>query len=425
MPTNLLGIANRASTHKAHRFRNLSGELSEEYLLECWGFINKNAASGVDKMSAQEYGKNLTSNIHDLVERLKRGSYRAQLIRRHWIPKGTSDYRPLGIPVVEDKLLQMGVSRILEAIYEQDFMRCSYGYRPEKGAHRALDKLTVKLQFGGYTTVVEADIKGFFNNMDHEKLVEMLEQRIDDKRFIRLIRKWLRAGILEEGQITHPTKGTPQGGVVSPILSNIYLHHVLDVWFHRDVRPRMTGEAMLIRYCDDFVCAFEVPEEAELFLKLLRERMEQFNLELSEEKTNIISFNRGRPDKSFDFLGFEFRWGKDRQGKEHLKRQTARKSFRQSLKRLTAFCRENRTLKRGVFMERLNRKLRGTYAYYGLTGNSKQLWRFFMWSVRIVMKWLNRGNQRRSYNWVGFTDMMKTLKIERPRIMVKRYQYAT
>jgi len=254
MPTSLLAIAKKAQERKDTRFFNLYRLIDENLLLECWRDIRKNAAYGVDRISAQEYGEHLIHNIRNLVERLKRKNYRAKLVRRHWIPKTDGKMRPLGIPVVEDKLLQLAVTRILEAIYEQDFLRCSYGYRPKKGALDAVDKLTVKLQFGRYDFVVEADIQGFFDNLNHEDLVEMLSRRIGDRQLLRLIQKWLKAGVLEtDGQVMHPATGTPQGGIVSPILANVYLHYALDLWFHEVVKWHCRGEACLIRYADDCV----------------------------------------------------------------------------------------------------------------------------------------------------------------------------
>ena len=278
-------------------------------LYRCWQRIRKNAAYGVDKVSAEEYGKHLLGNIRQLVDRLKRKSYRARLIRRHYIPKGNGKMRPLGIPVVEDKLLQLAVVEILQAIYEQDFLRCSYGYRPKVGALDAVDKLTIKLQFGRYGRVVEADIKGFFDNIDHERLLKMLEERIDDKALLQLIGKWLKAGVLDtNGEVLHPAAGTPQGGIVSPILANIYLHYCLDEWFQHVVKKHCRGEACLIRYADDFVCAFEREGDAERFYQVLGKRLEKFGLELSAEKTRVIAFDRGQSEQEgFEFLGFEFR----------------------------------------------------------------------------------------------------------------------
>lgn len=232
MQTSLLAIAKKAQDRKDFRFLNLSRLIDENLLLDCWRDIRKNAASGVDRISAQQYGENLIANIRDLVERLKRKSYRARLVRRHYISKPDGRLRPLGIPVVEDKLLQLAVTRILEAIYEQDVLRCSYGYRPNKGALDAVDKLTVKLQFGRYNFVGEADIKGFFDNIDHERLVELLALRVADQSLLRLIKKWLKAGVLDtDGKVIHPATGTPQGGIISPIRANVYLHDAPGQWF--------------------------------------------------------------------------------------------------------------------------------------------------------------------------------------------------
>lgn len=421
MQTSLLGIAKKAANQKTYRFGNLIGMLTEENLRDSWQYIRKDAAYGVDRVSAEEYERNLEGNIHNLVQRLKRRSYRAKLIRRKWIPKGEGKFRPLGIPAVEDKLLQVAVARILGAIYEQDFLRCSYGYRPNIGAQDAVRKLTIKLQFGRYEHAVDADIKGFFDNLNHDWMIKMLEKRIDDSAFLWLIKKWLKAGVMEEdGQVIHPTTGSPQGGIVSPILSNIYLHYVLDLWFHRVVRTQCKGEACLIRYADDFVSAFEKEEEAERFHWMLGERLKKFGLELSAEKTRVIPFNRNHPESTFDFLGFEFRWGQDRQGKPHVTRQTSRKKFKQSIVRMTEWCQTNRNLNRRKFFQRLGAKLRGYSNYYGVIGNGQRLGDFFHQAIRLAHKWRNRGNQRRSYNWQGFEDAMKTFKIPGAHIVERQ-----
>ncbi len=421
--TFLQAIARKATSHKKHRFRDLYRLLNEELLQDCWRAIRKDAAYGVDQVSAQEYEEHLVENIHQLVERLKRKSYRAKLVRRHYIPKGDGQWRPLGIPAVEDKLLQLAVTRILTAIYEQDFLRCSYGYRPNKGALDAVDKLTIKLQFGRYKRIVEADIRGFFNNISHEWMERMLAERIDDRALLWLIKKWLKAGVLDtDGQVLHPATGTPQGGIVSPILANVYLHYALDLWFERVVKQHCRGEACLIRYADDFVCAFEEQHEAERFYKALGQRLQKFGLELSAGKTRVIAFSKHPPvgKESFDFLGFEFRWGKDRAGKAHLKRRTARKRLQSSLKRFTAWCKGNRHLRQKARFAELNRKLRGYYNYYGVIGNSARLNEFYYHAMTILLKWLNRRSQRGSYTWEGYKELLARFGVERPRITERR-----
>lgn len=416
LSTSLQGIADKASREPQHRFRNLYGMLNEAFLHESWRWVRKNAASGVDGISAREYERDLEANIRSLVERLKGKRYRARLVRRRWIPKGDGKKRPLGIPVVEDKLLQVAVARILTAIYEQDFMRCSYGYRPGVGAHDAIDKLTVKLQFGKYAHVVEIDMENYFGTIEHEWLARMLAERIDDGPFVRLIRKWLKAGILEvDGQVTHPITGTPQGGVVSPVLANVYLHYVLDLWFHRKVLRGCRGEACLIRYADDVVCAFEHGSEADRFLVDLETRLSKFGLKLSPTKTRRLAFRREEGGRqSFNFLGFEFRWGRDRLRRPHLKRRTARKSLRKSLARFTQWCREGRHTPIGRLMKKVCQKLSGYYRYFGIYDNTGSLWRFYHQAMGILQKWLNRRSDRRSYTWVGFAALLEHFQIPHP-----------
>ncbi len=426
--TSLQGIAKRAARNKQHRFGNLYTMLNEEMLLDSWRFIRKDAAFGVDRVSAREYEQNLEENIQDLVERLKRKAYRAKLVRRQYIPKGEGGKRPLGIPATEDKLLQLAVKRILEAIYEPDFLKCSYGYRPKVGARDAVHDLTVKLQFGRYHYVVEADIKGFFDHVDHGWMVRMLQERVNDRALLRLIKKWLKAGVLEkDGKVRHPATGTPQGGVISPILANIYLHHVLDLWFQKVVKKRCRGEACLIRYADDFVTAFEHQEDAERFHQALPERLGKFGLELSAAKTRVIPFHRDPPSggSRFEFLGFEYFWGKDRKGQPHLpvlavrpgKRRTARKRLWASLVYFAQWCRAVRHLELRELIRVLNAKLRGYYNYYGVVGNYESLETFFRHALRILFKWLNRRSQRRSYTWQGFTALLVSYRLEKPRIV--------
>lgn len=393
--------------------------LNEALLKDSWRFIRKDAAYGVDRVSALEYERDLEENIRQLVERLKGKRYHARLVRRQYIPKGDGTLRPLGIPATEDKLLQLAVKRILEAIYEPTFLRCSYGYRPQVGALDAVDKLTIKLQFERYNYVVEADIKAYFDSMDHVWMLKMLAERIDDTAFLRLIQKWLRVGVLDtNGHVLHPLTGTPQGGIVSPILANIYLHYALDLWFHKVVVPRCGGEACLIRYADDFVCAFEQQRDAEHFYNGLGKRLDKFGLALSADKTRTILFSQHRlPGRtSFDFLGFEFRWGKDRTGQAHLHRRTARKNLRSSLKRCNRWCKENRHHRLNVLFDRLNAKLRGYYNYFGVHGNFAGLQQFFSHAMRFLWRALNQRSQRKSYNWAGFRELLQHFGVVRPRI---------
>ena len=416
--TSLLGIAKKASSDKRYRFRNLYRELNEEMLLDSWRLIRKDAAYGVDRVSAKEYEANLEENIQHLVERMKRKRYRARLVRRQYIPKGDGRMRPLGIPATEDKLLQLAVKRLLEAIYEQDFLPCSYGYRPRVGAREAVDQLTVQLQFGGYHHVVEADIKGFFDNLSHDWLMRMLAERIDDQAILRLIKKWLKAGVLDtNGKVLRPEGGTPQGGIISPMLANVYLHYALDLWFEKVFQRSCGGGAFLHRYADDFVCGFGRAAEAQRFYKELEERLRKFGLELAKEKTRVIPFSRyRRGETGFDFLGFEFRWGTDRKGQARLKRRTARKKFRNSIKRVAEWCQKNRHHRLREQFRLLNAKLRGYYNYYGVRGNYDSLNEFFQLVQRLHLKWLNRRSQRQSYTWAGYRVLKQHFSLERPRI---------
>jgi len=418
--TSLQAIAEKAANQPGYRFRNLYGMLDEEMLKDSWKLIRKDAASGVDRVSAEDYEQNLDENIHQLVEGLKQKRYRSKLVRRRYIPKGNGKLRPLGIPTTQDKLLQLGVKRILEAIFEQDFLKCSYGYRPNIGPLDAVARLTANLQFGKYNYVVEADIKGFFDNIDHEWLLKMLALRIDDKTLLWLITKWLKAGILDtDGKVLHPVSGTPQGGIISPILANVYLHYALDLWFQKVVIPHCSGKANLVRFADDYVCAFEKQEDAQRFYEVLGKRLGKFGLELSAEKTRIIEFrSTDRPGKtSFDFLGFEFRWGKDRSGKPYVTRRTSSKKLRSSLKNFNEWCKENRYLRVAELFKTLNAKLRGYFNYYGVIGNYVSLQLFFCKAIKMLFKHLNHRSQRRSYNWNGFLQLIEQFGIVKPHIV--------
>jgi group II intron reverse transcriptase/maturase len=325
MQTSLGGIARKAARNKSYRFKNLISLINTGSLFWCWQFVNIRAAAGIDKVNASLYAKDLPSHVEGLVNGVKGGWYRAKLVLRKYISKANGKQRPLGIPAIGDKLLQIAVVKILEAIYEQDFLSCSYGYRPGIGAHQAIKDLSAILRNGQYPFVVEADIKGFFDNIDHNKLLNMLMVRIDDKPMLKLIRRWLKAGILDtNGQVIHPETGTPQGGIVSPLLANVYLHYVLDVWFHTTVKRHCKGKVYLCRYADDFVCAFELESDAQRYYTALIKRLKKFGLEVAPEKTQLLQFN-GVTKTRFEFLGFEFYWGRGRWGRIILKRRTSRK----------------------------------------------------------------------------------------------------
>ena len=347
-------------------------------------------------------------------------NYRARFIRRKYIKKPNGKLRPLGIPITEDKLLQSAVARILGAIYEQDFSKASYGYRPGRGPKEAIRNLTDQLK-EKYSYVVEADIKGFFDHLSHEWLMKMLDLRIGDGTIKRLIKKWLKAGVVaeEDGLIFKPIEGTPQGGVISPILANVYLHYVLDLWFEQEIKKNCDGESYFIRFADDFVALFRYARDAEMFYRKLRERLAKFSLELAEEKSRIVSFSRFRKYEktSFSFLGIEFRWGISNNGKDIIKRRTDRKRLQRAFTEITEWCRENRHRRIRKQTETMKLKLQGHYNYYGIAGNCEGIRQFFDGTMRIWYRWLNRRSQRRSYTWKGFKEMTKQYGIPRPKVV--------
>lgn len=421
MQTSLRGIATKAKHDKNYRFGSLYGMIDKQALYVAWLSIKKNSAAGIDKETAKEFSKNVEENIEDMLLELKSKKYKAKLIKRVNIPKGEGKFRPLGLPVLRDKIIQRAAATILEVIYEQDFLKSSYGYRRGTGAQKAVKDVSKELRYT-YSYVVEADIRGFFDNISHEWLMKMLEQRIKDSAFLRLIKKWLKAGILDvDGKIINPESGCPQGSVISPILANIYLHYSLDVWFEKTVKPLCNGEVYICRMADDFICAFRYRDDAERFYNTLGIRLKKFNLELAEDKTKIISFSRFRKyeNNSFDFLGFEFRWAVSSNGKDTLVRRTSRKKLRKSLKVFTEWCKENRCNRIKYIVDKLNEKLRGYFNYYGVIGNSKGLSDFHKSAIEILFKWLNRRSQRRSFTWEEFRAKMKWYGLIRPRITEK------
>ncbi len=419
MQTSLQGIAKRAKTHRNHRFGNLYGLLNEKNLIDSFFLLRKSGATGVDKVDFKTYEANLHENVADLVDRLKRKVYKAKLVKRVYIPKGNGKTRPLGILTLEDKLLQLCASRVLNAIYEADFQDTSFGFRPKRSAHDAINDLSVSLQYGKITWVIDADIEAFFDNIDHEWLIKMLEYRINDGAFIRLIKKWLRAGILEpDGKIIHPATGTPQGGIVSPILANVYLHYILDLWFENEIKPKCKGSAKYIRYADDSVWGFQYLKEAEICLRKMKDRLKKFGLSLSESKTRLIRFNRFNQNENgrFDFLGFEFYWGNDSNGKPHLKKRTSRSKLRNSLATFKEWIKSNRHKRITLLMKTLRRKLLGYFNYYGVPCNSLSVLVFYKKTRKMLYKWLNRRSGRKSYTWHGLHELYRVFDIPIPRV---------
>ena len=420
--SSLRAIARKAQQDKRHRFGGLYRLLNEQSLRSCFYQLRKAAAPGVDGVTFQIYEQNLDENIRRLVQRLKNKSYHARLVRRKYIPKGEGKWRPLGIPVLEDKLVQLAAAQILSAIYEADFLTCNQGYRPGRGAQQAARQLAAVLTQGRIEFVVEVDIKGYFEHIQHSWLLKMLAHRVADGALLGLIAKWLKAGILEEdSKIVHPVSGTPQGGSVSPVLANVYLHYVLDLWFEHKVRKANQGQSYLIRYADDFVCGFGHRHEAERFVGELQERLKQFGLEVAPDKTRTLRFGRngGPHNGRFDFLGFEFYWRLSRQGRPLVQRRTSRKKLHKSVAAFTEWIRRCRHQKLPDTMKTLASKYRGYWNYYGVRGNSKSLEQFFQQTRRILHKWLNRRSQKKSYTARGFERLLRRFQVPRPRIVEK------
>jgi group II intron reverse transcriptase/maturase len=405
--TKLERIAKLAREAPTMALTTLAHHIDVEWLHEAYRRTRKDGATGIDGQTAGEYAEGLEQRLESLLERAKTGRYRAPPVRRAYIPKIKGEARPLGIPTFEDKVLQRAVAMVLEAVYEQDFLDCSYGFRPGRSAHQALDALNeaaVRMA-GGW--VVELDIRKYFDSIDHEHLRGVLSQRVRDGVVMRLIGKWLNAGVMEDGALQHPEMGAPQGGVISPLLANIFLHVVLDVWFHEEVLPRLRGRALLVRYADDAAMLFEYEEDARRVMDVLPKRFEKHGLTLHPEKTRMVPFKR--PDRaparrdddngpdgpaSFDFLGFTIHWGKSLAGKWVVRNRTAKDRFSRALTRLSQWCKRNMHAPLAWQQKILNSKLRGHYGYFGRIGNRGRLW-VFLYRARIVWKrWLGRRCQR-------------------------------
>jgi len=411
------------------RFTTLAHHINIESLAKAHYHQKPRKASGVDGVTKAEYDKRLYENLTGLVDSMKRQAYKPQPARRTYIEKpGTNKLRPLGIPAYEDKLVQSVMSDIMNAIFEQDFLDCSFGFRPNRSCHMALKVLNRIIETKKVNYVVDVDIKGFFDNVDHEWLMKFVEHRIADTSFLRLIKRFLKAGIMEDGEWRESERGTPQGGVISPILANLYLHHVLDLWFEHIIKKSCRGEAYLVRYADDFVCCFQYESEATSFYKALKERLAKFNLEIAEDKTKIIKFGRfaneeEKKAQTFNFLGFTHYCSQSLAGKFRVKRRTMNKRVRLSLKKCKEWVKKHRHLHMVELINRLNLKLRGYYQYYGITDNSPALHRFVTNVRRIVFKWLNRRSQKKSFNWAKFQLFLNRRPIISPRVQVNIFEF--
>jgi group II intron reverse transcriptase/maturase len=421
----LAALGAKAGKEPGHRFRSLARLLDRQMLGEAFRTLKRKAAPGIDGVTYDAYAENLDENLLALESRLKQGTYRAQPVKRRWIAKpGSSKLRPLGIPVLEDKIVQQAVRMILESIWEHDFLAESIGYRPGSHPRQSTLELAEALRDGKHRWVVEADIRGFFDNIDHDWLVRMLETRVADRSLIRIIRKWLKAGVMEELEQWSPSdKGTPQGGIISPLLGNIYLHFVQDLWISKVVARVSKGSVLFRRYADDSIVCFERKDDAEAYLCELPKRLEKFNLELAGEKSALVKFNRWEMESSgkFTFLGFDFHWGTSHRYPAYrvVKRSTAAVKFRAGLERLKDWLKKSRSLRLPEIIAGLKRKLQGHWNYYGVIGNSGRTGAFAYHARFLVYKWLNRRSQRRSFTFKSFADAWKRWQIPSPRVVEK------
>ena len=432
-------IAALAKQSPEMAFTSLAYLIDVDWLKEAYRRTRKDGAVGVDGVTAEEYEQDLENNLQRLLDRAKSGTYKAPPVRRVHIPKNGSstETRPLGIPTLEDKVLQRAVVMLLEPIYEQDFLDCSYGFRPGRSAHQALtsfrDQTMNGRPKGGW--VLEVDIRKFFDNLEHRYLRQFLQLRVRDGVLLRLIDKWLKAGVMEDGNVSHPDSGTPQGGVVSPLISNVFLHYVLDQWFEQDVKPRMRQPAFLIRYADDFVIGFRDERDAQRVMKVIPKRFGKYGLAVHPTKTKLVRFrppssrkNRTEPPDdrpgTFDLLGFTHYWARSRNGYWVVKLKTASDRFSRAVRNIDRWCRDNRHLPVDEQHAKLNAKLRGHYAYYGVTGNSEALTRFLHEVGPRWRRWLNRRNRIRSMTWEKFLVILRRYPLAPARTVRSTLRHA-
>jgi len=422
--TQLQQIAEQAKRYPASAFTTLAHRIDVDWLREAFQRTNKQSAPGIDRVTAEQYAANLEDNLRDLHERLRTGRYRATPVERVWLDKEDGRQRPIGKPVFEDKLVQRAVAMLLEAIYEQDFYDCSYTFRPNRNPHQALHQLREQCMNLNIGWIVDADVTGFFDNIDRNKLVEVIQLRVKDGGIIGLIGKWLNAGVIEGDSLTFPDKGTPQGGVISPLLANIFLHHVLDEWFVREVKPRMKGRCFLIRFADDFVIGCELESDALRVMDVLPKRFDRFSLTIHPTKTKRVRFgkplagaNSDQQNGTFDFLGFTHFWAKSRRGYWVIKRQTARKRLRRTLKTVWQWCRQNRHRPIQEQYQILCAKLRGYYQYYAIRGNYRRLEKVRWFTQRAWKHWLRSRSRTKRIAADVMDKLQEVFQLPVPRII--------
>ncbi len=430
MQTKLDRISTIARRDRTFRFNNLMHLLNRENLKACFYLLKRKVSSGVDGISFTEYESNLDENIENLLTRMKRWSYKPQPARRVYIPKSDGKKRPLGIPAIEDKMVQMDIARILTAIYETEFLDLSYGFRPGRSCHDAIERLDYLIKWNRVNYVIDADIKGFFDHMDHKWLIRMLSERIGDKHLLRLITRFLKNGYLEEGIEYKNNQGTPQGGIISPILSNIYLHYVLDLWFSKVVKKRAPGFVGMVRYADDYIICTQYLSDAKRIMADLEKRLKKFKLELSKEKSKLIRFGKfareqamryGEKAGTFEFLGITHYHDEDRNGHFKVGHKTSRKRFTAKIKEMNIWLKSVRNIKTKEWWPVLIAKLRGHYQYFGISGNSRSIHSFNQEIRRLLFKWLNRRSQKQSFNWDGFLRYLECHPLPKPKIYRNLY----
>ena len=429
--TKLLLIAERARREPRCQFTSLAHLLDEQFLAACYRRLGRDRASGVDGVTWKEYGEHLEENLRELVARMRAKRYKPLPSKRVYIPKDEHSRRPLGLPALEDKIVQKGIAEILSAIHEADFLECSYGFRPGRGCHQALDAVDKTIMTQPINYVIDADIKAYFDSVSHAGLMKCLRVRIKAPSFLLLIERFLKAGYFEAGEIVATERGTPQGGNLSPVLSNIFLHYVLDLWFEKRIKRQVRGDCFLVRYADDFVCMAQQGADAQNIVQAIRERFARFDLELHPEKTRVIGFGRNERQKArrnqrrpntFDFLGFTHYCDRSRRGKFMVGRQTSGKKFRKKCRELNEWLQAVRNAcPVKEWWPVLKAKLTGHYQYYGISGNTRMLRKFYRLVVHMAWKWLNRRSQRRSFTWEQFWGYLKRYPLPEPRIVHKTF----